>query len=151
MLGSFLRQIWETQVKCCRNQMSPSIRTYYFYLCNLNVSLLISLTQENVILTLGSLEIPKQLIVLPTAIFGTDANSIFSDPPSLAHSLSLRQLACFPFFPFEYKTMLLRKQKFISYLTINVCGPTNKLSHFITLLTIQIMKLVILSSAEASY
>jgi hypothetical protein len=45
------------------------------------------------------------------AVFRTDANSIFSDTPSLAHtlSLSLRQLALFTFYPFEYKMMLLRK------------------------------------------
>jgi hypothetical protein len=41
----------------------------------------------------------------PTAIFTTDANSIFSHSLSLALSLSLSlwQIALFPFFPFEYK------------------------------------------------
>jgi hypothetical protein len=59
-------------------------------------------SHKNVILKLDSLEIPK---ILPTAIFTMDANSIFSDPPSLAHtlSLSLWQVALFPFFPFQYK------------------------------------------------
>jgi hypothetical protein len=41
----------------------------------------------------------------PTAVFTTDANSIFSHSLPHTHtlSLSLWHLACFPFFPFEYK------------------------------------------------
>jgi hypothetical protein len=50
-------------------------------------------------------------------VFTTDANSVFSHSLSLTHtlSLSLRQLALFPFFPFEYlsiKMLVLRKNDY---------------------------------------
>jgi len=66
----------------------------------------------------------------PMAIFTTDANSIFSQSLSLAHSLSLSlwQLALFPFFPFEYKYEDSPCYWIINILTINICRP-NTLSH----------------------
>ncbi len=72
------------------------------------------------------------------AIFRTDANPIFSNDLSLAHtlSLSLWALALLPFFPFQYKNDDVAQVKIIKILTINVCGPKNKLSHFDTFYTI---------------
>ncbi len=59
----------------------------------------------NVIFMSGSRDYPKIVDHFPTAVFMTDANSVFSHPLSLTHtlSLSLRQQALSPFFPFEYK------------------------------------------------
>jgi hypothetical protein len=83
-------------------------------------------------------ELSKWLILLPTAIFRTEANHIFSNAPSLAHTLfwSLQVLALFPFFPFQYKNDDVAQVKIIKTLTIKVFGPKNKLSHFGTFLTI---------------
>jgi hypothetical protein len=51
------------------------------------------------------LDYPKMVRRSPTAMFTTDANSIFSYSQSLTHSLSLslQQLALSPFFLLEYK------------------------------------------------
>ncbi len=83
-------------------------------------------------------ELSKQLILSPTEIFRTDANHIFSNAPSLTHtlSLSLRMLALFPFFLLQYKNDDVAQVQIIKNLTINVCGPKSKLSHFHTLYTI---------------
>ncbi len=74
------------------------------YLCK-SFSPIKIVSHKNVIITSGSLEYPKIVHRSSNSRFTTDANSIFSHSPSLAHtlSLSLWQLALFPFFPFEYK------------------------------------------------
>ncbi len=78
-------------VKCLRNQMSSQniiLSLILMYLCKSFFPIKI-VSHENVIHTLGSLEISKQLILLPTAVFTTDTNSIFSYSLSLTHTLSL--------------------------------------------------------------
>ncbi len=72
------------------------------------------------------------------AVFRMDANHTFSNALSLAHTLSrsLRALALFPFFLFQYNNDDVAQVQNIKILTINVCGPKNKLSHFGTFLTI---------------
>ena len=90
--------------------MSPSIRKYYsifiilMYLCKSFPPIKI-VSHGDVIFTSWSKDYPEIVSRSPTAIFTTDANYIFSWALSLTHSLSLslRHLACFPFFPFEYK------------------------------------------------
>ncbi len=102
--------VWGMFVKCHRNQMLPSVCRYYsifiilMYLCK-SVPPIKIVSHGDVIFTSGSLDYPKIVNHSPMTIFTTDSNSIFSHSLSLTHSisLSLRQLALFPFFPFEYK------------------------------------------------
>ncbi len=73
------------------------------------------------------------------AVFRTDANYIFSDSPSHTHTLSLSvslAASLFPLLSVRVQNDVDAQLEIISYLTINVCGPKTKLSHFGTLLTI---------------